>query len=99
MSLYGTAIVICIGHSSLLHHLQYAYVTTFAMVKVYDPWIQVSDPDPLHPIFVDLITLYYFCGYYFHGHCMNLYVPIFGSYLYWILVWLHFIYHIGKCTE
>ena len=99
MSLYGAAATICIRLSSLLRHLQYAYVTVCAMVKVYDTWIQVSAPAPLHPIFLDLITSFYSCGYYFHINGMNLYVPIFRIYLHGLGVWLHCIYHVGKSTE
>ena len=99
MSLYRTATEICIRVSSLLRHLQYLYVTNCAMVKVYDHWIKVLSPDTLHPILLDLITSSYFCGYYFQGDGMNIYVPIFRSDLHWIGVWIHFIYNIDKYKE
>ena len=89
MSLYGAAATICIRLSSLLRHLQYAYVTVCAMVKVYDTWIQVSDTSPFNPIFLGMIISYYFCGHYFHKDGMNMYVAIVGSDLYWIIVWIN----------
>ena len=69
------------------------------MIKVYYHWVQVSYPDPLHPIFLALITSFYFCGCYFHINGINLYAPIVSSHLHWHGVWINFIYHIGKSTE
>ena len=99
VSMYGNSIVICIRLASTLRHFQYTYYTICAMVKVYYPLIQVSYPDPLHPIFLDLINLFQFCGYYFNINGMNLYVPIFGSYLHWLVLCLNSIYNIIKIME